>query len=185
MTQLTREDWLDRGLHMIAEQGVEAVTIATLCRDLGVTKGSFYHHFKNQKVFLDSVLAHWEAEYTSRFIDESNTGEGVYERLQKLNALVIESFGQYEVHIRAWAQADPMAQAYQARVDARRIAYLQDLYRELLGDDAQARAMAHLVYTTLIGSTSVIPPLTTADFAQMTALFEPLVNALLADKPDE
>jgi len=181
MTQLSREDWLQHGLVTLAEDGVDALRIDALCKRLGVTKGSFYHHFKNHRAYLEAILQHWEDEYTSRFITISDEGATPIEKLDRLNEQVLESFGEHEVHIRTWALSDPLAREFQERVDTRRIAYLTDLYLELLRDEHQAQAMAHLAYTTLIGSASVIPPLTKQQFSDMMALVPPLIQILLRE----
>ena len=56
MSQLKREDWLERGLNLLAEEGSEALTIDSLCQRFGVTKGSFYHHFGSKDAFGLVVL---------------------------------------------------------------------------------------------------------------------------------
>ena len=43
---LTREDWISGAWNMLGEGGLEGVRIEPLARQLGVTKGSFYWHFK-------------------------------------------------------------------------------------------------------------------------------------------
>lgn len=182
MAQLTRENWLQHGLEKLAADGVEALRIAALCDELGVTKGSFYHHFKNQRAYLEAILHHWETQYTAQFIDSSEAGHSAAEKLMLLNERVLESFGLFEVHIRTWAQSDPLAREVQARVDQQRLAYLHQLYHELLGDAERAQAMAHLVYTTLIGSTHIVPALERHEFEQMMAQVAHLVqNSLEGD----
>ena len=42
--------------------GVEAVRVERLARDLHVTKGSFYWHFKDRKELLELLLREWEGE---------------------------------------------------------------------------------------------------------------------------
>ena len=178
MAQLKRHDWLEQGLHLLAEQGVDALTISMVCKHLGVTKGSFYHHFADHQTFLRSLLEYWEETYTAQFIAESDAGTTIEARLERLNQQVLSTFGDQENHIRAWAQADPMAREFQMRVDQRRLTYLMDLYSQLLADEDQARAMAHLAYTSLIGSSSLIPPLAREDYENMTSLFTQLINHL-------
>jgi len=41
-TRLSAADWEQAALDVVAEQGVAAVTVESLARQLGVTKGSFY-----------------------------------------------------------------------------------------------------------------------------------------------
>lgn len=178
MPQLKRDDWLQHGLQTLAESGVDSLTIDGLCRQLGVTKGSFYHHFKNHRAYLEAVLQYWEDEYTSRFIAYSQEGETVAEQLDRLNDLVSKSFGGYEVYIRAWAQTDTLAREFQERVDKRRVEYLYQLYQQWLQDDKQALAMAHLAYTALIGSNNIFPPLKRENFNNMAALLTRLVHSL-------
>ena len=47
---------------MIAEEGVAAVAVEALARRLGVTKGSFYWHFKNREALLQAALKRWETD---------------------------------------------------------------------------------------------------------------------------
>src|SRR6188472_2187708 len=111
MSQLKREDWLERSLMVLAEEGLEALTIDKLCQKFAVTKGSFYHHFKHRQAFLEALLEFWEEAYTSRFIAYSQEATNPIEQLERLHALVVENFGAGENVIRAWAQSDPLARS--------------------------------------------------------------------------
>ncbi|MEV0105289.1 helix-turn-helix domain-containing protein [Nocardia sp. NPDC050799] len=46
--QLTVDDWLQAGYTVLAEEGFRALELDEICRRLGVTKGSFYHHFSDK-----------------------------------------------------------------------------------------------------------------------------------------
>ncbi len=46
--RLTREEWLAKALEVLARKGVAGMRIDALSKALGVTKGSFYWHFKNR-----------------------------------------------------------------------------------------------------------------------------------------
>ena len=175
MSQLKREDWLERGLNLLAEEGAEALTIDSLCQRFGVTKGSFYHHFKNRQAFLEALLQFWEESYTSKFIAYSLEGKSPLEQLERLHQIVVQSFGTAENVIRAWAQSDALARSYQERVDRRRLDYLYDLQLKLHNKPELARSMAHLQYATLIGSSQILPPLSAEDLQQMFLLVSRLV----------
>jgi len=58
--KLSAESWLDAALQVLAEQGLQAVAVEPLAKKLGVTKGSFYWHFKNRNALITSLLAFWE-----------------------------------------------------------------------------------------------------------------------------
>jgi len=59
--QLTRERVVAEALAVIAEEGVQALTMRTLAARLGVVPGALYHHVRNkqqlQDLLLDGVLA--------------------------------------------------------------------------------------------------------------------------------
>ena len=71
MARLKRTDLLEQGLQQLVEEGVDALTVDSICSLLGVTKGSFYHHFKNRQIFLEALLQFLEETYTSKFIEFS------------------------------------------------------------------------------------------------------------------
>ena len=55
----SRQDWIDAAWSALGEGGVEAVRVERLARRLGVTKGSFYWHFKNRQDLIDALLDRW------------------------------------------------------------------------------------------------------------------------------
>jgi AcrR family transcriptional regulator len=59
--QLTREQVVAEALTVIAEQGIQALTMRSLAARLGVVPGALYHHVRNkqqlQDLLLDGVLA--------------------------------------------------------------------------------------------------------------------------------
>jgi AcrR family transcriptional regulator len=59
---LERKDWLRTARLALLRGGVEAVRVERLARDLGVTKGSFYWHFRDRDELLELLLSEWESE---------------------------------------------------------------------------------------------------------------------------
>ena len=86
--------------------------------------------------------------------------------------LVIASYGTEEIAIRAWAQVDPLARAYQQRVDTRRLEYLYELQLAIHTDPIRARTIAQLQYTVLLGSSAMLPPLTREELTRIYQLIE-------------
>jgi AcrR family transcriptional regulator len=178
-TVTTRERWLDEGLALLAEQGAAAVTIDALCARLGLTKGSFYHHFKGRAGFQTALLDHFERRETAAFIDlaEAPPPAGGAERLRRLvDAVVADEGGRpdLEVAVRAWANHSEQAREYVARIDRTRVGYAQQLCREALGGDGladgageRADDLGRLLYLLLVGSHHVIPPGTPEELGRL------------------
>jgi AcrR family transcriptional regulator len=152
MAMVGKRDWLDAGLVLLAEQGAPSVTIERLTERLGLSKGSFYHHFKGMSGYRTALLEHFEAERTTRFVEQAEASEG--DRLSALLRLVLAPGPgpELEIAVRAWALQDAEARAVQERVDSARVAYLA----EISGDAGLAQAL----YLVVVGAGQVVPPLT-------------------------
>ncbi|GHG44482.1 TetR family transcriptional regulator [Amycolatopsis bullii] len=151
MAMVSKRDWLDAGLVLLAEQGAPSVTIERLTERLGLSKGSFYHHFKGMGGYRTALLEHFEAERTTRFVERAEAAEG--DRLNALLDLVLAPGAgpELEIAVRAWALQDAEARAVQERVDSTRVAYLT----EICGDADLAQAL----YLVVVGAGQVVPPL--------------------------
>ena len=152
---MSKRDWLDEGLVLLAEQGAPAVTIERLAERLGLSKGSFYHHFKGMTGFRSALLAHFEAERTLRFIEQVEQSP-VEDRLRLLMDLVLGPGPGpgLESAMRAWALQDAEAREVQERIDRTRAGYVI----ELCGDTDLGRAL----YLIVVGAGQVVPPMPVA-----------------------
>jgi len=52
---------LDAALGLIRAKGYAATTVDDICRAAGVTKGSFFHHFRSKDDHALGAVAHWNA----------------------------------------------------------------------------------------------------------------------------
>ncbi|WP_218009811.1 TetR/AcrR family transcriptional regulator, partial [Actinomadura kijaniata] len=156
-----KRDWLEAGLDILGEHGAPALTIERLTERLGLTKGSFYHHFKGMGGYKTALLAHIEAEGTAAYIAYADSGpdRSARARLDRLAERVSDDDRgpALEVAVRAWAQQDPEVRALQERVDRTRMAYLRDLWQEITGDPAAAEQTALLLYLVTIGADHLVP----------------------------
>jgi TetR/AcrR family transcriptional regulator, transcriptional repressor for nem operon len=50
---------LDAALHVIRTKGYAATTVDDICHAAGVTKGSFFHHFKSKDELALATVTHW------------------------------------------------------------------------------------------------------------------------------
>jgi len=151
-TGLTREHYFEAALDVIAVEGVEALTIAELCRRLNVTIGSFYHHFKGSEAFLGAFYAWWEAEHAFHLVDQARSEPDPVARLALLKKLSGALPHSAEASIRAWSRSHPDAAAAQTRVDEARIAVVVDTLRELGLPPARAKTLGVMAVGVLVGT---------------------------------
>jgi AcrR family transcriptional regulator len=157
---LVRAQWLDAGLEALRKGGVGAVRVERLAGDVGVTKGSFYHHFRDRGALLEEVLEYWAREMTDAEFERIQTLRGgLAPRLVALAEDVLEKgMGRYDPAVRAWAREDRKVAAAVAQVDRRRIKALAALFEEGGFTAAEARVRARTFYTFLLGEPQVRAP---------------------------
>src|ERR1051325_457839 len=138
----TSADWVKAAGRRLASGGSEAVAIEPLARDMGVTKGSFYWHFRDRPALLDALIADWEGRATAPLLGRlTRMGGEAAERLGALMATVAaEGGGSLDPAMRAWAQTNSKAAASVGRVDAVRLAYIAGEFRALGFAPAAARS---------------------------------------------
>ena len=159
MERKNREAWLQEGLLVLTEIGEVGLTIDILASRLNVTKGSFYHHFKNRQAFSAELLSFWERQMTMDIIAASEQGGDDFQN--KNDALMklahMEHHSDLEVAIRAWALRDPQVKSFQERVDTLRKKYLQHLFGLLTDNKKASESMALMRYCIYIGAQQIIP----------------------------
>ncbi|WP_022892149.1 TetR/AcrR family transcriptional regulator [Agromyces subbeticus] len=178
----SRTDWLDHGLEVLARDGVDGLRIDRLASRLGVTKGSFHHHFDGASGYRAALLEHYEQSTLrelSTAIDERRD-EGTRATLEWLVDLATAdraSIRRAELDraVRAWAHADPAARAVQSRIDTRVIELLQAAWRPASDSDATARTAALVPYLVSLGAAVTIPPISAGE---LRAVYELLLDAV-------
>ncbi len=150
--KVTREDWLRGAQRALAESGVSGVAVEPIAKQLGVTRGSFYWHFKDREALLVGALELWESEETIGFIEELAPIEDPLVRLQTLfrEALSGDKIAGLEPAIVAHA-SDAVVRVVLERVTTRRLAYLTELFAELNLNPEAARHQAVATYAAYLG----------------------------------
>jgi len=138
-------------MRLLAGPGLPALRIGRLCREVGVTSGSFYHHFGGWDGFVAALLAHWtddQVERIARMVQRESDPRRRVEILERLGLAVPH---EAEAAIRSWAATDEVVAAAQRRVDERRRDVLAEVFVPLVGDEALARTLAELGVSLLVG----------------------------------
>ncbi|MBA2322630.1 MAG: TetR/AcrR family transcriptional regulator [Pseudonocardiales bacterium] len=154
LTRTPRSSWIDAGLRALAAGGPEAVRIELLAQILGVTRGSFYWHFKGRDAFLEEMLDTWERRSTDEALERvESEGGDPRDKVRRAGMLTFSrELLPVDLAVRDWARRDQSVAVRLRRVDNRRMAYLRSLISTLCpdADDVEARSM--LAFSLVIGS---------------------------------
>lgn len=172
---VTRDDYFNAAMELLASTGVAGLKIAPLCKALGVTSGSFYGYFGSMDGFIAEFLAYWESTQTERIAELSNVPDDLATRVHLMKTLAANLPHDAEAAIRGWAHANPQVAQAQKAVDARRVQVLTDLFRPAVDTRRQAETLAIMGMTLLVGLQQWRSPVTRKDFNRVFNEYEQMV----------
>ena len=113
----TRQRWLDEGLVVLAEEGEAGLRIDRIATRLGLTKGSFFHHFDGAPAYRAALLAEYERMTLGALADAIEARRGgdtreharVADRARDVAASETIRRPGLDLAVRAWAASDPEA----------------------------------------------------------------------------
>lgn len=150
--------WIAAALEALAAEGMAGVRVERLAASLGVTKGSFYWHFKDREALVAAVLAQWAAGRIAA-IAEQTRDHGTPADARKALLALLDIYARtpnrkglaVELAIRGLAPGHAAAKRAVAHVDAARLAKVGALFAKLGKSPAEADARALLFYAFLFG----------------------------------
>jgi AcrR family transcriptional regulator len=174
----TRDRWLAEGAAVLTHEGPDGVRIDRLAARLGLSKGSFHHHFAGMDGYRKALLAHIELNQTD-ILDRNAAALADIDPADALRSLpghLDELFdADLDRALRAWAISDDTARDVLARLDAARRSFIESLWRRALGDTARAHTAALLPHLLLIGANAAQPP---TDATSLRAVFDLLAELI-------
>jgi len=151
-SRLSVPDWEQAALDVIAEQGVAAVTVESLARQLGVTKGSFYWHFPTREALLKAALERWEHQDIDNVLLQVEPTADARARLSELFRRTGREAKTHVIYSALLRALDhPLVQPVMERVSRRRMEFLTQAYRQVGMSRAQAVHRARLAYAAYVG----------------------------------
>jgi AcrR family transcriptional regulator len=158
-TQLGKEEWVEAALAAWLSGSLADVAVESLARTLGVTKGSFYWHFRDREELVDAVLATWEtraADDPIRLFETLPPREALHALFAFLEQNLPLVRG--EAAIRANVQSERVGAAV-ARVMRKRVAFLERTYAALGASSSQAKQSALLGLAAYLGTVDLMATL--------------------------
>ena len=148
-----RSVWLEKGLDVLFSHGIAHVKVEILARELAVTKGSFYWHFKNRDELLHGMVDWWR-ENQITFLEGLDD-----QQLDDPTGLIAAVIGfthhtddsRHDVAMREFARFEDYAATAVAEIDQRRIDYLTTLFTAARFDPIESSLRARALYFYQVG----------------------------------
>lgn len=185
-TPLTREAWTEAATEVLVDRGIDHVRVDVLSQQLGVTRGSFYWHFRDREDLLRSVLHAWRERATGQLtLRLERAHSDPREQLRDVISLPFRGraaarAARIELAIRAWARRDAMARQAVDEADAARIGYIAQVFSSLGYPIGEARSRAFLLYAYVVGESLMATQGPAAQRESRSRFVEQLMNTPLA-----
>ena len=154
--RLSQEAWLALALETVTREGKARVEIDHLAAMLGVTKGSFYSHFRDKKHFIHCIAVYWAEASTlspmEKVVQSQKTGE---EKLRALMKIIRESeLEKYDLIMRVWALDEPLVAEQVEKVDMLRYEFVRSLFSEMgfVDEELEMRTMLFQAFHSVSNS---------------------------------
>ena len=149
---LTREAWISGAWDMLGETGLDGVRVEPLAKNLGVTKGSFYWHFKDRQELLDALLDRWFAIWDDQMSPDIDGNGTAADRIWALIESVIRRTTRSQtISLRLLSHKDPDVALRIEERDAQRLAFLMQRLKEIGFSHEEARVRGQLYQAIMTG----------------------------------
>ncbi len=144
------DDWIHAAQARLSGHGIETVRVEVLARDLGVSKGSFYWHFRDRGELLDQLLALWEDREVEWL--NADDGAGAPTRWAKfMERTANPERMRMEVALRTWARGDERVAARVAAIEKRKARLIADVLRDVGFAQVAAESWSEVVLLICLG----------------------------------
>jgi AcrR family transcriptional regulator len=144
----SRDTWIEAGQHVLREDGFAGLKLAKLTARLGVTTGSFYHHFADFGTYLDALADAYDTRAAFGVIADEHDP---LQRIRVLRATAEQlDIPRLDAAMRVWAASSDRARAAVAQLDAGFLEFLDRAFRDLGFDADDARVRAYLAFSASV-----------------------------------
>jgi AcrR family transcriptional regulator len=180
--RVTADDWIKAAQSVLVSNSIDAVRVKELSALLRITRGSFYHHFKNRDELLSRMIETWRdqaiKEIENRFHRaRMNPQAFIRDALSTpLGSTPSNDGASSELAFRLWANRDIRVRKMLIEVDTARISCFIRCFIDVGFDSAGAEVRAFSLY----GCALLEPLLTNHEILQTAKRRSGLEASLLA-----
>jgi AcrR family transcriptional regulator len=150
-----RSDWIEAARCVLIERGIERVKVEPLAQLLGVTTGSFYHHFEDRQELLDELLEHWRTTNSAPMAEAvERAGPDPMAQFDALTDVWIKEQAYnpaYDTAVRAWAHSSEKVRLSVIEVDDSRIDLIKSIFLAFGYANLEAFVRARIAYFHQVG----------------------------------
>jgi AcrR family transcriptional regulator len=152
---LGRQAWLDAARRALIEEGTAGVEVKKLAKRLNSSRGGFYWFFASRQQLLDELAAYWAETSIAPFekILQKPGHNGMDEYLGLIDLWIEESDydPKWDGAVRDWARTSDAVRTLVAAVDQRRIAILEQIFKDMGYVGKEAHIRARITYYHQVG----------------------------------
>lgn len=166
----THREMIDTAVRLIADRGVEALSIAALARAMGINRTTVYYHFEHRDALIAAVKD-WVADELARGMD---VGSSVTDRIDHISTFVLRNPDLTKLWIEDFVTGKDIRSSYRRwdeLVSAMAARFAAN------GDDIDAE-----VYCVMLLAASIIGPRVYANSVRPKARLSDVVARFLAEE---
>lgn len=160
----SRETWLSAAYDLLIQDGIDAVKVMPLAKQLGLTRTGFYWHFRDLAELHRAIVDLWQDRNTGVMLQKcAIPSQSLCEALFHLVDCWIDPDlfdAPFDLAIRNWARKDPALQALVDASDDKRLGAVTEIFKRFgaAPDSANYRALTVILTQTGYHSMQISEP---------------------------
>jgi AcrR family transcriptional regulator len=149
---LQRADWIQAAFARLARDGIDAVRVEVLARDLHVSKGSFYWHFRDRDELAASMLEQWDEDESGWLAAAAADERSAAARWAELvKHLTDGAHSRLETGFRSWARRDERAAERARGIELKRRGFIAEVLQDVGFTARAAEAWSEMALLVCLG----------------------------------
>ena len=129
-----KEEILMIALHLFARDGYEAVSVSQIARELDITKGALYRHYKSKRDIFDCIVQRMEQQDGEQASEYDMPEENKENMPEKYETVSLDDFVEYGKSMFEYWTEDDFASSFRKMltIEQFRSEEMQNLYQQYL-----------------------------------------------------